>query len=112
MKNLKTSLPFFVLLACFALAPAANAADPLSAEAQQSLEPSHKTTEGFEPGQHPDDANSPARRPAVARQSEPMTPEERQAARAKFENMTPEEREEMRQEPEEQNQEGLKEEAL
>lgn len=81
MKNSKFSLLCIALLAGFALVPAANATDPLSAEAQGSLKASHQTTEGFEPGQHPDFAHFPAKRRAKARRIQSMTPEQGQATR-------------------------------
>lgn len=81
MKNSKFSLLCIALLAFFALAPAANATDPLSAEAQGSLEASHQTTEGFEPGQHPGFAHFPAEKRAKALRIQSMTPEQGQDSR-------------------------------
>lgn len=86
MKKLNNSALFFALLTSFTMATGANALDDLSAEAQQSLEPSHQGPQGFEAGQHRQYAHFPAAKHAIARRVRSMSPEEREAARAKFQN--------------------------
>jgi hypothetical protein len=91
MKNQKTKILFVSLLSCLTLGAYADVNEPLSDQAQESLEHS-RDFRGFEPGEHPQYAHSPVKRRIIANRVKSMTPEERQAAREKFESMTPEER--------------------